>query len=235
MPFLSAEWKNLILANYEVDPKILQSYLPYKTELDLWNGKCYVSLVGFMFKNTKVMGLKVPFHVNFEEVNLRFYVKHEAKDELKRGVVFIKEIVPKPAITFIANSLYKENYTTKPMRHFWNINEGNLNIHYGWKNNSKWNHLEVEANPQSLTMIEGSEEEFIAEHYWGYTKINDKRTSEYQVEHPKWNVHPVNSFEVKVDIASVYGKQFEECLSLSPCSVFLADGSDISVNNKRYL
>ena len=108
--FLQAEWRKLAMVNYSIDKKILDKYLPPKTEIDLWNDICYVSLVGFMFKNTKVKGLKIPFHTNFEEVNLRFYVRYEDNGEWKRGVVFVKEIVPKPALTFVANTVYKENY-----------------------------------------------------------------------------------------------------------------------------
>jgi len=70
--FLSAEWRKLAIANYYVDPEILVPFLPYKTELDLWNGKCYISLVGFRFVNTKLKGFGIPFHKHFEEVNLKF-------------------------------------------------------------------------------------------------------------------------------------------------------------------
>ena len=112
MSFLKAEWRKLVLINYAVDPALLKKYLPYKTELDFWNNTCYVSLVGFLFVNTKMLGLKIPFHVNFEEVNLRFYVKHLDKGEWKRGVIFLKEIVPKAAITIVANTLYGEHYQT---------------------------------------------------------------------------------------------------------------------------
>lgn len=117
MSFLKAEWRKLALANYIIDQKLLVKYLPAGTELDLWNGNCYVSLVGFMFVNTKLLGIKIPFHTNFEEVNLRFYVKRFDQGEWKRGVVFIKEIVPKPALTFVANTVYNENYETLPMEH----------------------------------------------------------------------------------------------------------------------
>ena len=115
--FLTAEWRKLAIANYSVDPKILKPYLPYKTELDLWNGKCYVSLVGFRFVNTKLKGISIPFHRHFEEVNLRFYVRFKDPTGWKRGVAFIKEIVPKPALTFIANTIYREKYITLPMKH----------------------------------------------------------------------------------------------------------------------
>ena len=96
------------MANYEVSPEILKKYLPYKTELDVWNGQCYASIVGFQFLETQVLGIKFPFHTNFDEVNLRFYVRYNDNGEWKRGVVFIKEIVPKVMITFVANTLYNE-------------------------------------------------------------------------------------------------------------------------------
>ena len=112
MSFLTAEWNDLALINYEINPEILQKYVPIGTELDLWNSKCYISLIGFMFENVKVLGVKIPFHVNFEEVNLRFYVKRFEDGKWKRGTVFIKEIVPKHAVTLVANTLYKERYQT---------------------------------------------------------------------------------------------------------------------------
>lgn len=75
MSFLKAEWRRLALVNYIIDKHLLVKYLPAGTELDLRNGNCYVSLVGFMFINTRLLGLRIPFHKNFEEVNLRFCVK----------------------------------------------------------------------------------------------------------------------------------------------------------------
>src|SRR5215831_17486814 len=99
--FLRAEWRKLAIANYCVDKKALQKYVPGKTELDTWNGNCYVSLVGFMFLNTKLKGIAIPFHQNFEEVNLRIYVRYKDGHIWKRGVTFIKEIVPKYALSFV--------------------------------------------------------------------------------------------------------------------------------------
>lgn len=228
--FLSAEWRKLILANYQVDPTILKKYLPSKTELDLWNGICYVSLVGFMFQNTKVLGLKIPFHVNFEEVNLRFYVKHKsAKGEWRRGVVFIKEIVPKSAITFVANNLYKEHYQTLEMSHRWENNEM-LETEYAWQYNNRWNRISVKTDLQSKEIAEGSEAEFISEHYWGYTKNGENRTSEYEVRHPRWEVYHVKEYEIDVDFGAVYGSEFSVLTDQQPKSIFLAEGSEISVH-----
>jgi hypothetical protein len=181
-----------------------------------------------MFLNTSVKGIKIPFHTNFEEVNLRFYVRYKDAEEWKRGVVFIKEIVPLPALTFVANTVYKEHYETLPMSHRWHINNESLLIEYKWKK-EKWNSILVNAGILSNKIESGSEEEFITEHYWGYTKINDKKTSEYKVEHPVWEVYPVKEYAIQVDFADIYGKEFEFLGKETPLSVFLAKGSEIRV------
>lgn len=227
-PFLQAEWRKLAMANYAVDAGLLMPYLPYKTEIDLWNNTCYVSLVGFMFLNTKVKGFKIPFHIHFEEVNLRFYVRYRDKDTWKRGVVFIKEIVPKPALTFVANTLYKEHYETMPMQHNWQTEGDELSVEYCWKKRN-WNTFKIVAHASPMTIAAGSEEEFITEHYWGYTRITGTKTSEYEVRHPKWAVYPTKRFIIDVDFGRVYGKHFAFLITETPRSVFLAEGSEITV------
>jgi uncharacterized protein len=229
--FLQAEWRKLAMANYAVDPKILAPYLPYKTELDFWNNTCYVSLVGFMFLNTKMLGVKIPFHINFEEVNLRFYVRYNDQGEWKRGVVFIKEIVPKPTLTLVANTIYNENYETMPMRHRW-VGNNSLDVEYAWKKNT-WNSFRVSADKVTTAIDAGSEAEFITEHYWGYTKLGATKTAEYRVEHPRWDVYKVNEYQIDVDFAGVYGSEFGFLKNEKPLSVFLAEGSEIVVKAGR--
>jgi len=221
------------MANYSIDPGILGKYLPHKTEIDLWNNTCYVSLVGFMFKDTKVKGLKIPFHTNFEEVNLRFYVRYKDNGKWKRGVVFVKEIVPKPALTFVANTIYRENYETMPMSHSWTLDD-NLTVEYKWKN-GRWNSLKVITAKNPSSIKSGSEEEFITEHYWGYTRISNETTSEYEVEHPKWEVYQTKNYLIDVDFADIYGPDFEFLNSQKPKSVFLAEGSEIKVKDGRQI
>jgi uncharacterized protein YqjF (DUF2071 family) len=166
------------MVNYAIDPALLTGYLPAKTEIDVWNNTCYISLVGFMFQNTRIKGFKIPFHINFEEVNLRFYVRHKDNETWKRGVVFIKEIVPKTALTFVANTIYRENYQTMPIEHSWvNLND-ELTIEYKWKK-KQWHSLKINAANKPIPIVSGSEEEFITEHYWGYTKISASTTAEY--------------------------------------------------------
>jgi uncharacterized protein len=231
--FLNAEWRKLALANYAIDPSLLLKHLPAKTELDFWNNKCYVSLVGFMFLNTSIKGFRIPFHINFEEVNLRFYVTLKDDRGLKRGVVFIKEIVPRRALTLVANTLYGEHYQTLPMRHQWENLEDSLNVEYHWKLKHKWNSIKIRADFRPQNIVADSEEEFITEHYWGYTKINSTTTSEYEVEHPRWVVYPVKDYQIDVEFGDLYGDEFDFLKREIPVSVFLAEGSEIAVKSGR--
>lgn len=235
MSFLTAEWKKLTMANYLVEPAVLAPYVPAGTELDYWQGRCYVSLVGFMFLKTRLLGVSVPFHSDFEEVNLRFYVRCRQAGTWRRGVVFIKEIVPKPALSFVANTVYGENYETMWMSHQWEEFSSHQTVEYQWSRAHEKNRLYVEADLSPVEIPNGSEAEFITEHYWGYTRVSDTHTSEYEVKHPKWRCYPVTRSEVEVDFGSIYGKPFAKLSELTPLSVILAEGSHISVEKKRTL
>jgi uncharacterized protein YqjF (DUF2071 family) len=228
--FLEAQWNNLLMLNYEVDPEILKPYIPPLTVLDLWQGKALVSMVGFMFNDTKVLGIKWPFHVNFEEVNLRFYVKYFDGDQWKRGAVFISEIVPKSIIAFIANNLYKEHYSAMRMRHS-QIPAANNNTDflYEWKLNGKWNKLGATVSNNFEAINPGSPEEFIFEHYWGYNTLSETKTMQYQVEHISWQIAEVTAPIFEADIAALYGKEFLPYLGVKPYSSFFANGSEINV------
>lgn len=232
MNFLKAEWRKLAIINYEINPQILLEYLPKGTELDYYKGKCYVSLVGFMFLNTKLLGLPIPFHRNFEEVNLRFYVKKKENNKWKRGVVFIREIVPKQALSFVANLVYKENYRTMPMKNIIYEKGEELLIKYSWKNKN-WQSIEIIAENKPLKMEFDSEFEFITEHYFGFTKKQNK-TSEYEVCHPKWEYYTVRNHQIQIDFEANYGRHFECLNSQKPISVMLAEGSEIEVKTKKY-
>jgi uncharacterized protein len=229
MSFLTAEWRKLVLVNYIIDPYQLQKYVPAKTTIDLFNNRCYISLVGFMFCNTKLMGYKIPFHTNFEEVNLRFYVERKDGDTWKRGVVFIKEIVPKRALTFIANIVYKEHYQTLPMNHRWLTRDKTIDIGYDWKIKGATNSVSVIAGKELHDIKSGSETEFITEHFWGYTRMDEKTTYEYEVKHPRWQVYKVENWFIEVDFKDTYGDDFEFLNSLPFESVMLAEGSEIRV------
>ena len=228
--FLAAEWRHLAMSNYEIDPDLLAPYVPTGTELDAWNGKTMVSVVGFLFLNTRVLGSPIPFHRNFEEVNLRFYVRRRASDGWRRGVVFIKEIVPRAAIAFLARALYNERYVALPMSHQIERESGSLRaVEYGWRFGSDVQRLAVTVRGEPAELVEGSEAEFITEHYWGYTAQRDGSTLEYRVDHPRWRVYEVAEARLDCAVAELYGERFQASLSREPSSAFLAEGSAVTV------
>lgn len=227
--FLTAKWQYLAMVNYEVDPSILRPFVPAGTELDIWNGKTFVSLVGFMFLDTYVRKIAFPFHRNFEEVNLRFYVKRNSSDGERRGVVFIKEIVPRWGIACLARLLYNENYVALPMRHHWEFQPPKINIEYEWKFKGAWQKIELSCQGAPQFPARGSEAEFITEHYWGYNTQRGGGTMEYEVKHPSWRVWEADHCEIFADMKNLYGPQFAPFLEKPPASSFLAEGSEVTV------
>ena len=225
--FLTAEWRKLVMANYVVEERLLSRYVPEGTALDLHEGRCYLSLVGFLFQNTRLRRIRVPFHVEFEEVNLRFYVRRGDR----RGVVFIREIVPRRALQLVASTFYGEPYVTAPMRHEWTQSANGLAVRYGWKAGGRWHELEASTSLKTNPVAPGTEEEFITEHYWGYTARRGGWTSEYEVVHPRWDVYDLVSHSVDVDFSLVYGERFACLNEMQPHSVLLAEGSEVIVRS----
>jgi uncharacterized protein len=202
--------------------------VPVGTELDFYRGETYVSVVGFLFYHALVVGLPIPRHRNFEEVNLRFYVRKKSADTWRRGVVFIRELVPKIAIAITARVFYGEPYLALPMRSEVEERDGIVRAKYEWRRGTKWEGLMMNAHGEAQNIRQASQEEFITEHSWGYT-ARGERTSEYRIEHPRWKIWPADSFEIKADVATLYGEKFVEPLNAAPRSAFIADGSFISV------
>ena len=233
--FMTASWNHLIMANYAVDPAILRPYLPGQSELDSFEGKYYVSLVGFLFDDVKLRGWRIPFHTRFPEVNLRFYVRYKENGEWKRGVVFISEIVPKPAISWVAKTIYKEHYSTMPVRQEFNKQADQLSVGYTWKKKGIDHYLAVTADPLARPLADNSVEEFITEHFWGYSGKPGSKTVEYQVAHPRWNIFPVREHSLQCDFGQLYGSGFALLNQQTPVSVFLAEGSPVQIFTKKLL
>jgi uncharacterized protein len=233
--FLTAEWRNLVMLNYEVNPGLLLKLLPTGTELDRWNNKTFVSLVGFRFLKTKVRGIPVPFHSNFDEVNLRFYVRRLDGNQVKRGVVFIREIVPRWLIAAVARIAYNERYVALPMFHDVRSNPSALAVEYGWRSGSSWNTIRAAANGTPLLPATGSLEQFITEHYWGYAAQRDGGCIEYQVQHPRWKVWATAEAVFEGEMEELYGRELNSVLGAAPQSAFLAEGSAVSVHRGRRL
>jgi uncharacterized protein YqjF (DUF2071 family) len=234
--FLTAEWRHLVMVNYEVPVPLLEELVPRGTVLDLWQGRALVSVVGFRFLRTRLLGIPVPFHRNFDEVNLRFYVRRELPDgEVRRGVVFIRELVPRRMIAWVARLAYNEPYRAVPMRS--EIPAAPPappgSFRYVWRRRTpagrRWERLEARALDQATFPAGESEPRFITEHYWGYTSQRDGGTIEYEVRHPPWRVHVAEAPQLSADVASLYGLPFAKPLAAAPRSAFVAEGSPVSV------
>ncbi|QSQ16598.1 YqjF family protein [Myxococcus landrumensis] len=232
-PFLTATWRYLLMLNYEVDPKVLAPLVPRGTELDTWQGKTFASMVGFRFLDTRVRGLAVPFHRDFDEVNLRYYVRYRGPEGWRRGVAFVRELVPRWAIATVARVLYNEPYLALPMRHsveMQGAEQGTRGrVEYAWKHAGQWHRLAAHTRGTPVSSTEGSQEEFITEHYWGYTPQRDGGCAEYRVEHPRWSVWQAEDVTFDCDVSRLYGDRFVPFLRGTPASAFVADGSGVAV------
>lgn len=242
--FLTAKWRHLLMLNWAVPPAVLAESVPRGTTLDLHDGKAWVSLVAFMMLDTRVMGLKIPLHVDFEEVNLRFYVRRDVPDEergepLRRGVVFIRELVPRAAIAAVARWAYNERYRATKMGHALRRDGAVLgddatlrtgdSVEFDWLAPAGKVALSGRIEGEATDQVHGSHGHFITEHYWGYAAQRDGGTVEYQVRHPPWQVHPVSQVEVNGPISSEYGDNFAQIFGEPPASAFLAVGSEVGV------
>lgn len=232
-PLLTAEWRNLVMLNYEVDPAAVEPFVPRGVELDFEDGRTYVSLVGFQFLRTRFFGLAVPFHMNFVEVNLRFYIRRRAPEGWRRGVVFIRELAPRRAVALVANMLYGERYLTVPMSHAiifgTEPEDPPTYVEYGWRYRGAPYLISLDTAGPAQPLETGTHPEFIAEHYWGYSSLSRGRGKEYQVAHPTWSISPAAATQVEGDLAPLYGKPFAECLQKKPVSAFWVNGSPVRV------
>jgi uncharacterized protein YqjF (DUF2071 family)/predicted DCC family thiol-disulfide oxidoreductase YuxK len=235
-PFLTAYWSNLIVCNYEIAPEILQPYLPAGTELDLFQNKAFISVIAFHFQDTKFLGAFPTFPaVHFEEINLRFYVRRTVNGEVRRGVVFIKEVVPSRFIALVARTLYNEPYQALPMSRddaAFHPKRGGRIAYIASHNDQR---IEVSATTrgEQQPLKQGSVEHFILEHYWGYTGRENYTTSEYRVAHPSWQYWATESVSVSPQLLSLYPEVFHSALQKPPHSTFVACGSPVSVYTGR--
>lgn len=229
--FLSAEWRYVVMLNYEVAPAILDQYVPAGTELDSFEGRTFVSLVGFRFLRTKLFdAVAVPFHTNFDEVNLRFYVRRKVGETVRRGVVFLREIVPRASIAVVARLVYGEKYVSCSMRHSIDTSAPSATIRYEWKFKGEWCALEARIPGAPALPREGSLEEFITEHYWGYSATHGAGAREYHVSHVPWRVWNSDAAAFCGNADRIYGPELGAVVRRRPDSAFVADGSPVVVH-----
>jgi uncharacterized protein YqjF (DUF2071 family) len=233
---LTADWRCLAMLHYEVDAALLSELVPAGTELNRWNGRVFVSLIGFRFLKTKVLGIPIPFHRDFDEINLRFYVRRQENGEVRSGVVFIKEIVEQPAIAIMANALYNERYVCLGTSHeIQQQNETEFKVEYGWQYGKVQNKIAMTTAGPGKLAEDGSLEQFLTEQHWGYTSQKDGGTIEYQVAHPPWKIWNVREARFAGDMTGLCDSRLAAVLQGSPSLAFVAEGSEASISWARRL
>ena len=224
------------MLNYNIDASILTPLVPSGTELDVTDHGVLVSLVGFRFLNTRLLGIPVPFHRNFDEINLRFYVRRRVDGQWRRGVVFVKEIVRSPAVAAVARWIYNENYVAARTSSTVRVPDTRLDCdghaEYQWGDDVMSSMSADFAGLPNLPEA-GSEQEFVTEHYWGYTRQRDGSSIEYQVDHPRWSVWPAANVQLSCDVEATYGREYEVVMVGEPRSAIVAEGSAVVVHRGR--
>ncbi len=226
---LTCEWRKLAFVNYIVPPEVVEKYLPAHTKIDFYNGNCFVSLVGFEFKNVEMAGIKVPFYSDFEEINFRFYVKRFDGSQWRKGTVFISEIVNKSALGILANTLVRENYQILPTSKEIKETENELDVKYSWTFKEEEQHLRVKSGKLASPYTENSESDFILDRLLGYGKIDEKTSNEYRIHHSSWQTYTVKEYSIHVDFARLFGAEFSMLSSMTPHSVMLTEGSKVEI------
>ena len=219
------------MLNYVVDPEVLAPHVPRGTELETHGGRHFISLVGFLFLDTRLFGLPAFFHRNFEEVNLRFYVRRRVGEESRAGVVFIRELVPLPLVSEVARLAYNESYRTVPMQHRLVETNGRLqSVEYQFGRPRDQCRLAVHVNGDAREVQAGSDEHFLSDRGWGYTRQRDGGTIEYRVEHPNWRVWSDARCELDGPLGEFYDAPFADILSGVTASASVSEGSAVAVH-----
>jgi uncharacterized protein YqjF (DUF2071 family) len=223
-PFLTARWRNLILANYRVPEGLVRPLLPPGVELDLRDGSAWASLVGFQFLDARVLGVSWPGFRDFPEWNLRFYVRHRGE----RGVCFVREFVPQWLVATVARVVYNEPYRAARMG--MRVEDGaGAFAEYTVDRGGRTHRLSTVGDPSPVRPGSDTAERWFKEHSWGYGVTHRGRLLRYRVDHPEWDVYPVRSFTADVDWGILYGPEWSAMNAVSPGSVVFAVGSAVSV------
>jgi len=223
-PFLTAEWRNVLGVTYVADEALLEPHLPRGAQIDTLEGAPRVSVVAFQFLHTHVRGVPIPLHVNFREINLRFYVRLHGR----RAVVFIREFVPRPAISIVARLAYNEPYRTVRMRDEVLARHGQIGVRHRFGPGLR-NRLEAWADPEPVVPAEDSAAYWLTHHELGVGRGRDGSARFYEVDHPVWALHEVRSLDMELDFAALYGPQWAFLAYAEPSHVTLAAGSGVSI------
>jgi uncharacterized protein YqjF (DUF2071 family) len=222
-PFLTAEWSHILLFTFSVPRQLVESTLPPGVSCQLRGEAALLSLVSLDFQNTRVWGIPWPGLRNFTGINLRTY----AVEGERAGVVFVREFVSSKLIALAAKRLYGEPFESVPIRSCVTEEAERIRIERRFQRGGKDHVLYAVAAKASVSLPSDDEAHFFKERYWGFGRSHWGESTSYQLEHPIWRVHPIESWHLDIDWRKAYGETWSFLQNAQPLSVVVADGSPV--------
>jgi len=224
-PSLTARWSNLVLLTYEVDPALVEPWLPGGVEADLVGGRALVSLIAFDFLDTRIRGRRIPGFVDFPEINFRTYVR--GGDRL--GVVAIRELVPSPLAAAVGRLRFNEPFRAAPIESRTVSMGDELLVEHRWKWKDQGYFLRMTSDQTSVPAAAEAPAHHLLGRRWAYGRSRRGEPKVLRIEHPEWALRRVRTLDFDVDYAALYGPEWAVLNGKQPASTHLAVGSAVSI------
>ena len=226
---ISSEFRKVALLNYIIPQEVIEKYLPKHTKPDLYNGNCFISLVGFQVKKLKLNDVKVPLIKDFDEIDLQIYVKHFNGASWEKGVVVISRIFDQPGLAPLTNTIFQTNYISHPSKSEVKEDQHGLEVKYSWQFDGKEQSFSVKSNNLAAPYDKGTEAAFILDRSLGFIRVTEEETLKYPVTHASWHLYTVEEYAVDVDFSRQYDPALNLLNSRIPHSVILTEGSTVEI------
>lgn len=227
-------WRNVVHVNYQIAPEVLHPYLPPRTEILLFQNKCFITLTALVYDQVKFKGLNIPLHREIPEVNLRFYVSAADGSKSKNGVVLLKRIIAKPLLAFAGQLLFQEQYAVMPISYFVRKQSTERLVKYFWKNNppyGEWHSLSVKTSHSSIAFNEDDQVAFLTKPTLRFSGGRSMRTRVSEIEYKVTNVFEVDDYQLDVKFSVLFGGKFQFLSRQKPESVYLLEDSEVTVRS----
>ena len=226
-PVLSMEPTDLLMLNYAAAPEVLQPFVPAGTELDLLEGSAFVSVVAF--RGVNLRAYRLPLKREVRQINVRFYVRREEAGALRRGAVFLKELVSSRRVARGGRVGYGEPFEYAPIiASAEEAGEARI-IRYDWGRREQACSVAAARTAPPRAAVAGTPESFFTERHWGYNRTSRGRTREYRVEHPPWLVSPARVVAAPADPGGYKVPVLSEVLMAAPHSAYVVKATYMSV------
>lgn len=224
--FLTARWRHLLFVTFETPETLLTPLVPAGCQLDRWTGRTYVSLVALRMERVRMRGLAVPGLTAYPQVNLRSYLRHAGQP----AVCFVQELVPSRLLAAVARWRYGEPFAAGCVEASVTSDAGGSTVEYRFGIDRPHNRLSVRGSLDTAVPGAATFEHWVKERVQGCRAGRDGRLRTFDVTHPWWALHRVESATCDVDFAALYGRDWAFLADARPASVLYAVGSDVRVS-----